>query len=88
MFEYVECNNGAIAHSTPVYVMVDDKPTWSKEKAPQLIQKQLDIIAGIGNKIEEVTKEHRQYSKYDKSVYERINNAKKFYLNLLYEIQR
>ncbi len=85
---YVECNNGAIAHSTPVYVMVDDKPTWSKEKAPQLIQKQLDIIAGIGDRIEEVTKENRQYSKYDKSVYERINNAKEFYLNLLDEIQR
>jgi len=85
---YVECNNGAIAHSTPVYVIVDDKPTWSKEKAPQLIQKQLDIIASIGDRIEEVTKENRVYSKYDKSVYERINNAKKFYLNLLDEIQR
>jgi len=84
---YVECNNGAIAHSTPVYIIVDGKPSWDKEKASKLIQTQLDIIAGIGDEIEQENEEHGHYQKNDESVLERIQNAKEFYLNLLKEIR-
>lgn len=85
---YVECNNGAIAHSTPVYIVVDGKPTWDKEKAPKLIQTQLDIIEGVGDDIEHEKHEHGYYHKNDKSVLERIKIAKTFYLNLLKEIEK
>ncbi len=46
---YVECENGAMAFCTPVYVVVDGKPTWNREKAPELIQSQLDIIGNVGD---------------------------------------
>lgn len=41
----VYCDNGAVAHTTPVYFIVDGKPTYSKAKAPFIIQKQLESIA-------------------------------------------
>ena len=30
-------NNMTIAHSTPIYVVVDDEPTWSREKLPMIV---------------------------------------------------
>ncbi len=84
---YVKCNNGAIAHSTPVYIVLDGKPTWDKEKAPKLIEAQLDVIESVGSNIEHEKREHGEYQKNDKSVLERIKNAKLFYLKLLKEIE-
>jgi len=73
---YVECNNGAMAHCTPVYVVVDGKPTWSREKAPGLIQSQLDIIATVEGNIDQ-----------ENDMHERLTKAKRFYENLLDVIQ-
>ena len=42
-----ECANGALAHSSPVYVVVDGRPTWSVERGPGLVDKQVAAIRGI-----------------------------------------
>lgn len=42
-----ECRNGAIAHTSPVYVVIDGEPTWSPEAAPGIIARQLAAIARI-----------------------------------------
>ena len=73
---YVECDNGAMAHCTPVYVVVDGKPTWSMESAPGLIQSQLDIIANVEGETGKKS-----------SMHERLESARQFYENLLDEIQ-
>jgi hypothetical protein len=41
------CANGALAHSSPVYLVVDGRPTWSPARAPALIEKQLAAIRKI-----------------------------------------
>lgn len=82
---YVECNNGAMAHCTPVYVVVDGKPSWNREKAPDLIQSQLDIVGYI---VDQDTKAEQDGSmRNTNSMYERLKSAKMFYENLLNEIQ-
>ena len=40
----VYCENGAVAHTTPVYFIVDGKPTWDHKKAPAIVEKQLEAI--------------------------------------------
>ncbi len=43
----VVCDNGALAHSSPVYVVVDGQPTWNRQTGPQIIERQLAAIAAI-----------------------------------------
>ena len=67
------CDNGAAAHTTPVYVTVGGRPTWSARRGPAIIQKQLEAISGIEK---EFTGRTDQRSK---DIIERLNKAREFY---------
>ena len=43
----VVCDNGALAHTTPVYVVIHGRPTWNPGRGPAIIAKQLEGIARI-----------------------------------------
>jgi hypothetical protein len=75
----VYCDNGAVAHTTPVYVVVDGKPTYSKAKAPQIIQKQLAFIQKIRN-------QEKEKGIVDNGILERLDKADVFYQKLLAEV--
>ena len=65
------CNNDAVAHTSPIYYVVDGQPTWSIDKAPAIISKHLQII-------DDVEKETR-----DSGIIRRLNNARSFYRTML-----
>jgi hypothetical protein len=74
------CDNGAVAHTTPIYFMVDGKPTFDKKRAPAIIQKQVLAIQKL--KDEENTK-----AKIDRGLIGRYENAIQFYSKLLSRVQ-
>lgn len=76
----VYCDNGAVAHTTPIYFIVDGRPTWDKKKAPAIIQKQLEAIRLI-------EEEEKSKPKTDKGILDRLENAKSFYRNFLSQIK-
>ena len=77
----VYCDNGAVAHTTPVYFVVDGKPTWNLEKAPGIIEKQLGLIQII----EEETKTKEEI---DNGILDRLEKAKAFYNYILEESRK
>lgn len=76
----VYCENGAVAHTTPVYYVVDGKPTYDKVKAPGIIQKQVDFI-------ENIRKKEKEKPNVDKGILERLDKAESYYRKLLEEIR-
>ena len=76
----VECENGAVAHTTPIYFLVDGKPTYSLTKGPAIINTQLDQIKAI--RAEELAAKT-----VDKGVLERLDKATDFYIRLLEEMK-
>ena len=70
------CPNGAVAHSTPIYVVVDGEPTWSPVRSAEIIKKQLNAIAEIeaevdaGNDIR------------NRAIRERLERAKSYYAKI------
>ncbi len=72
----VYCGNGAIAHTSPIYFIVDGKPTWNPEKAPAIIDKQLSAIQIIDDEIMAAVE-------LDQGILDRLNNARKFYSAML-----
>jgi len=77
----VYCDNGAVAHTTPVYVIVDGKPTWDVKKGPEIINTQL-------NGIKKIEQEENEKVNPDQGILERLHNARQFYNNLLSEMNR
>ena len=75
----VDCENGAVAHTTPVYFVVDGKPTYDTKKGPSIIQTQLDAIKTIRT-------EETSAKVVDNGVLERLDKATAFYLQLLKEM--
>lgn len=75
----VYCDNGAVAHTTPIYFIVDGKPTWSTQNAPSIIEKQMDAIDLIEE--ETLAKE-----KIDQGILERLEKAKEVYRSILQQI--
>lgn len=73
------CDNGAVAHTTPVYFVVDGKPTYDKKKAPQIIQQQLDDIVRIRE-----TPELKNV--INDGIKQLLDKASEFYRKLLREI--
>lgn len=71
------CANGAVAHTTPVYVVVNGEPTWSPTKSEEIIKKQLDAIAVI----------EKEFSKgtdiRSRAIRLRLERAKTYYGKLL-----
>ena len=72
----VVCENEAVAHTTPVYLVVNGQPTWNARRGPGLIDKQLAAMAKIES----------EFAKGDDArsagVRDRIQKAKTFYGNL------
>jgi len=72
----VICDNNAVAHTTPVYVMVGDHPTWNRRAGPGIISKQLNAIAKI----------ETEFAKGDDArsagIRERLEKSKTFYAEL------
>jgi hypothetical protein len=75
----VYCENGAVAHTTPIYFIVDGKPTWDPKKAPGIVEKQLEAIQLIEE--ETIGKDP-----VDQGILTRLENARLFYDQLLKEI--
>lgn len=75
----VNCSNGAVAHTTPIYVVVDGKPTYDLEKAPAIIEKQIKSI-------ENLLKEDEAISPVDEGLVQRYKTAILFYKMLLTQI--
>lgn len=72
----VFCKNGALAHTSPVYIIVDNKPVFNRKKAPALIARQNELLDLIIQ--EEQLKTHP-----DKGILERVERAKQYYQHLL-----
>lgn len=72
----VYCTNGALAHTSPVYCIIDGKPFYDSQKGPAIIKKLLLILDNT--ELAEKTK-----SLIDNGIIDRINNARTFYTNLL-----
>jgi hypothetical protein len=75
----VHCDNGAVAHTSPVYIIVDGRPTWDVIKAPDIIRKQMASL----NVIED---EEKNKKPIDQGILTRLESARKFYLELLIEV--
>jgi hypothetical protein len=72
----VVCDNNAVAHTTPVYVVVNGQPTWASRQGPHIIEKQLAAIANLES----------EFAKGDDprsvGIRERLGKAKVFYADL------
>ncbi|MEO6188730.1 MAG: CehA/McbA family metallohydrolase [Ginsengibacter sp.] len=77
----VYCENGAVAHTTPVYYVVNGEPTYDKERAPGIIEKQVVFI-------EKIRKQELAKEKADKGILERLDKADLFYEKLLKEVTK
>ena len=77
------CENGALAHSSPIYVEVDEMPTWSTESGPRAIEKQLKSIEAIRS-------EYRVdlQAAYRTEILKRLDLATAYYENLRREMSR
>ncbi len=71
------CTNGAVAHSSPVYVLVDGRPTWSPTKCAQIVKEQLDAIALMEEECS------RKNNALNHAILERLERAKSYYAGLL-----
>jgi hypothetical protein len=76
------CDNNAVAHTTPVYVVVNGRPTWNPRQGPRIIQKQLDAIAKIESEFA------RGDDGRSAGVRERLHKARAFYADLREKMAR
>jgi hypothetical protein len=76
------CDNQAVANTTPVYVVVNGRPTWNPRQGPRIIEKQLAGIAKI----------EAEFAKGDDArsvgVRERLQKARTFYADLRERMSR
>jgi hypothetical protein len=75
----VYSDNGAVAHTTPVYVVVDGYSTFDRQKGPAIVQKQMAWL-------QKVEDEERTKKGADAAVLLRIAKGREFYKNLLKEM--
>ncbi len=76
------CDNNAVAHTTPVYVVVDKRPTWSRRRGPAVIDKQLAAIAKIEQEVEKGTDARSE------GLRDRLAKAKAYYADLRNRMQQ
>jgi hypothetical protein len=69
------CDNGTLAHATPVYVVVDGVPTWCPQRGPAVIDKQLKGIAAIDKDIP-------NSGHHGQGIHARLDKARAFYAEL------
>lgn len=72
-----ECANGAVAHSSPIYVVVDGQPTWSATRGSAAIEKQLAAIRKI-----EAEFQNRPEAAHRNEILDRLKSAQAFYAEL------
>jgi hypothetical protein len=70
------CDNGAVAHTSPVYVVLNDDPPWSPSRGPAIIDRQLEAISAI----EEEFQENR--TARGRGILKRLRAAREFYETL------
>lgn len=71
----VYCENGALAHTSAVYCVVDNQPVFNKTKAQALIQKQQMLI-------DEMRVEEKEKQDPDAGILKRLDQADEFYEQL------
>ncbi len=71
----VFCTNGALAHTSAIYFIVDGRPVYNKKKAPALAKKQQRLI-------ETVRRREKKKDSPDKGILDRLDLAHRFYENL------
>jgi hypothetical protein len=72
----VVCDNHAVAHTTPIYVVVNAQPTWNPRQGPRIIEKQLTAMAKIESEFA------RGDDLRSVGIRERLRKAKVFYAKL------
>jgi hypothetical protein len=75
----VNCDNGAVAHTTPVYMIVNGQPTWDAKRGPELIRKQIALI-------EKTEEEEKGKFVVDEGILKRLESAREYYNHLLKEM--
>jgi hypothetical protein len=80
----VECDNGAVAHTTPVYLVVNGRPTWNARLGPRIIEKQRSAIAKIVLEMESSRNPHPLKTE----ILRRLANANTFYADLVQKLER
>lgn len=70
------CENGAVAHSTAVYVLADGKPILNKKAGPEIIGRQLEYI-------QTTEQEEKNKPAPDPGIVLRLKTARAFYQALL-----
>lgn len=71
------CENGAVAHSSPVYVVVDGRPTWSRGRGPALVDYQLRLIENTRKAYSNIPGDTR-----GRGMHERLDRARDYYRRL------
>ena len=65
-----------MAHSSPVYAVINGQPTWNREAGPKIIEKQLAAIARIEAEFSDGDDPRKT------GIRERLKQARAFYVNL------
>ncbi len=62
--------NGAIAHTSPVYIIADNLPVFDKQRAPAILAKQIKLLDQI------ISEENGQKCS-DTGILQRVEKAKR-----------
>ena len=76
------CDNGSQAHSTPVYLTVNGRPTWDPERGPEVAQRQLESIDKIAAEFDSATGDR------EAGIHERLDQARTYYAEMLAEMEK
>jgi hypothetical protein len=72
------CENGAVAHTSPFYMLVDGEPFWHPTLGPAIIEKQFAAMKIIRDELADVPDADRRAT----GVRERLDRAERFYKDL------
>jgi hypothetical protein len=70
------CNNAAVAHTSPVYIVVNGRPTWDAQRGPAVIDKQLAAIANVEKEFES------GHDPRSQGIRDRLKKARSYYSQL------
>lgn len=74
---HTACDNGAVAHTSPVYVVIDGQPTWCVKRGPAVVRRQLEAIEKIRAEFIDGSDDRAR------GILERLDKATAFYETLL-----
>ena len=77
------CENGAQAHTSPVYLTVDEGPTWDPERGPAVVQRQLEAIDKIADEFDAAAARTREAG-----IHQRLDQARTYYAEMLAEMEK